>query len=436
MNKKASESLVKCGAFDSLAGTRTGMMEVLPRAQAAGQQAQQDARSGQWSFFDLERRRRDEDAAAHHDPPIMPLPDDRKQLNEWEKETLGLFLSSHPLKEVRPALRARVDCSLADLAAKKDGEWVTVGGMIAECKRIRTKKGDPMMFATLDDLEGQVELLVFNSAYAANADKVDVDKIVIVRGRVDHKEEGETKLVAQEVEAFEPTAEEVAAAAERGGRRADRPAADDPRVAGRAGELPRGPPRGGRPPPGRPRAAARRGRAPAAARTRLARVRGRRLPSRAGRPDRRLAPGRLSQVRPLYTGLVPPVPAPHANELHECRQCCSFCDRVVHPSGCIASGCQFLYLYDDEETGRRFMGCMNKVFRGEIDRELFEQAERTRHGFGGVKMTGLPLPQCRASVERAYDGYTEAFDCVNPGFFTKPVLDDVDSAAFDLRDEL
>ena len=144
----------------------------------------------------------------------MPLPDDRKQLNEWEKETLGLFLSSHPIKEVRPALRARVDCSLTELDAKKDGEWVTVGGMIAECKRIRTKKGDPMMFATLDDLEGQVELLVFNSAYAANADKVDVDKIVIVRGRVDHKEEGETKLVAQEVEAFEPSAEEVLQAAE------------------------------------------------------------------------------------------------------------------------------------------------------------------------------------------------------------------------------
>ena len=213
VNKKASDSLVKCGAFDSLPGTRTGMMDALPRAQAAGQQAQDDARSGQSSFFDLDGGGT-EDAAAHHDPPIVPLPDDRKQLNEWEKETLGLFLSSHPIKEVRPALRARVDCSLTELAAKKDGEWVTVGGMIAECKRIRTKKGDPMMFATLDDLEGQVELLVFNSAYAANADKVDVDKIVIVRGRVDHKEEGETKLVAQEVEAFEPSAEEVLKAAE------------------------------------------------------------------------------------------------------------------------------------------------------------------------------------------------------------------------------
>jgi DNA polymerase III subunit alpha len=185
---------------------------VLAQAQAAGGQAQQDAQLGQGSFFDLEGG--GADAVAHHDLPIPPLENDRKQLNEWEKETLGLFLSSHPLKELRHALRAKVESSIADLGAKKDGEWVTVGGMIAECKRIRTKKGDPMMFATLDDLEGQVELLVFNSAYAANADKVDLDKIVIVRGRVDHKEAGETKLVAQEVTPFEPTDEEVSRAGE------------------------------------------------------------------------------------------------------------------------------------------------------------------------------------------------------------------------------
>jgi DNA polymerase III subunit alpha len=211
VNRRASESLVKCGAMDSLPGTRTGTLEVLPRAQGSGQQAQQDAQRGQGSFFDLDGGGAE---AGHHDLPIPSLPDERAQLNAWEKETLGLFLSSHPLKEVRPALRARVECSLADLPSRKDGEWVTVGGMIAECKRIRTKNGDPMMFATLDDLEGQVELLVFNSAYAANADKVDVDRIVIVRGRVDHKEAGETKLVAHEVEPFEPTREEVLRAAE------------------------------------------------------------------------------------------------------------------------------------------------------------------------------------------------------------------------------
>jgi DNA polymerase-3 subunit alpha len=131
VNKRCVESLVKCGAFDSLPGTRTGVMRVLAQAQASGAQSQQDAQLGQGSFFDLGGA--DEDAAAHHDLPVPPLENDRKQLNEWEKETLGLFLSSHPLKEVRHALRAKVDCSLADLAAKKDGEWVTVGGMIAEC---------------------------------------------------------------------------------------------------------------------------------------------------------------------------------------------------------------------------------------------------------------------------------------------------------------
>ena len=78
------------------------------------------------------------------------------------------------------------------------------------------------------------------------------------------------------------------------------------------------------------------------------------------------------------------------------------------------------------------MGCMNKVFSGEIDVEMFEAAQRTRHGYGGVKMTGMPIATCRQSVERAYDGFGEPFDCVNRGFFEKPVAEE----AFDLRDRL
>ena len=124
-----------------------------------------------------------------------------------------------------------------------------------------------------------------------------------------------------------------------------------------------------------------------------------------------------------------------SESVHECRQCCAFCDRLVHPSGCIESGCPFLYLFDDERTGRRYMGCMNKVFRGEIDVAVFEEAERTRHGFGGVKMTGKPISRCKFSVEKAYDGAGDAFDCVNPGFFAEPDEDAFDSA-FDLRDRL
>jgi DNA polymerase-3 subunit alpha len=213
VNKKAIESLVRCGALDSTGASRRGMLEVLPAAQAAGSKSQQDALLGQSSIFDLEDPVPGPASAtaatfrAH--PPVPPLSDDPAVTRAMEKETLGLFLSSHPLKEVRPALRARVECSLSALADRRDGDWVTVGGMITESKKIRTRAGDWMLFATLDDLEGQVEMLALGGAYERFAEVVDGDRVVVVRGRVDHKGEGETKLVAQDVEVFAPSPEEV-----------------------------------------------------------------------------------------------------------------------------------------------------------------------------------------------------------------------------------
>jgi DNA polymerase-3 subunit alpha len=130
-----------------------------------------------------------------------------------EKETLGTYLSSHPLTEVGPALRARVDCSLAELSGKPDGAWVTVGGIVVDCKKIRTKSGNQMMFATLDDVEGQVEMLVFKADQAESANVIAPDAIVLVRGRLDHKDRGETKLLVQEAQRFEPDGEEIASAA-------------------------------------------------------------------------------------------------------------------------------------------------------------------------------------------------------------------------------
>ena len=168
-------------ALDSTGASRNGMLQIMPDAQGSGQKAQQDALLGQGSIFDLEETAPvgglggvgPSPFAGPQHPAVPAVPDDRSERGAMEKETLGLFLSSHPLKEVRAALRLRVECSLAELDKKKDGEWVTVGGTITESKKIRTKKGDPMMFATLDDLEGSVEMLVFNSAYAANVDKID-----------------------------------------------------------------------------------------------------------------------------------------------------------------------------------------------------------------------------------------------------------------------
>jgi DNA polymerase-3 subunit alpha len=97
---------------------------------------------------------------------------------------------------------------------------VTVGGIIVEAKRIRTRNGDHMMFATLDDLSGAVEMLVFGKALAEHEAALAVDEVVLVKGRVDHKEAGKTCLVAQAIEPFSPSAEEI----ERARAQADRAA--------------------------------------------------------------------------------------------------------------------------------------------------------------------------------------------------------------------
>ena len=96
---------------------------------------------------------------------------------------------------------------------------MTVGGIVTEFKRHKSKNGSLMSFATLDDVEGQVEMLVMGKAYEATHELLAADAIVIVRGRLDHKGRGETKLVVQEVELFQPTEDEVAKAQGRAGAR-------------------------------------------------------------------------------------------------------------------------------------------------------------------------------------------------------------------------
>jgi DNA polymerase-3 subunit alpha len=214
VNKKAIEALIKSGAFGSTAAPRKGMLAVLEQAQAAGQKTQQDAIIGQGSIFDLGPSVGEAPSAASPltAPSHAPIPGEefsRSELLAAEKEAIGLFISAHPLKEVGPALRARSDSTLAELSARRDGDWVTVGGMVTQAKRIKTKKGDWMMFATLYDLDASVEIIVFDKALQASQDALATDSIVLVRGRVDHKDRDKTVVVAQQVERFEPTQEEV-----------------------------------------------------------------------------------------------------------------------------------------------------------------------------------------------------------------------------------
>jgi hypothetical protein len=117
-------------------------------------------------------------------------------------------------------------------------------------------------------------------------------------------------------------------------------------------------------------------------------------------------------------------------EVGECRQCRSFCDKMVEPRGCIEMGCRFLYSYVDRLNGVQYVGCMQKVFGAEVELA----AVREPGGFGGVKMTGDPLPHCEFAVERAYEGSGESYDCVNRRFFDCSEEGAEGLRAFDLRD--
>jgi DNA polymerase-3 subunit alpha len=225
VNKRSIEALIKCGAFGSTGAARKGMLGVLDAAQGAGQKVQQDAQIGQGSIFDLAGM----DGAASPSPspfaapshPPIPIEEfERPQLLALEKESIGVFITEHPLKRVREALRVKADCGCGEVMDRRDGDWVKVGGMVAAARKIRARSGALLMFATLDDLDGQVELMVFEKALEAAEGVLQHDQIVLARGRVDHKEAGKVCVLVSEVERFDPSDAEVEKAREQVARAA------------------------------------------------------------------------------------------------------------------------------------------------------------------------------------------------------------------------
>jgi DNA polymerase-3 subunit alpha len=207
VNKRALESLVKCGALDSTGSPRKGMTDCLEQALAWGQRQQADRLLGQGSIFDLGELGGGDAGPRHH--PTIPAGDefDKAELLRLEKETLGLYVSEHPLAPIRDQLRRKTDCALNELERRRDGEIVTVGGIVATLKQLTTKKGEPMVFAGLEDVTGQCEVVAFNSVYQQARELLVQDRVLVVKGRIDHKQQGETKLVALEIAAFEATPE-------------------------------------------------------------------------------------------------------------------------------------------------------------------------------------------------------------------------------------
>ena len=182
LNRAVLESLIKAGALDSLGGHRAQWLAALDSALEAGQRACRDRRSGQVSLFgEAEPAVQERTTPLLPDVPEMP----REELLGFEKEYLGLYLSGNPLLAATEALQEHVTATAADLLEKPQADDVILGGIVTSCRRIMAKTGQPMMFLTLEDRTGRVEVTVFPSAYEQGCAGLEKDAVVLVRGRAE-----------------------------------------------------------------------------------------------------------------------------------------------------------------------------------------------------------------------------------------------------------
>jgi DNA polymerase-3 subunit alpha len=237
VNKRVFESLVKAGAFDAMAKAAPGYQALpstalRPRLQAAidtaceyGARVQRDRNEGQAQLFGEVNKA----AAAHEAASGIVLPEaapwsETEQLN-FEKETLGLFWSGHPVDRYRAALKefgARSTGELADAPVsgpRADG-WgpggpkpvepdTAIGGIIAACRPLKTRKGDRMAVFTLEDSQGGVEVVVFPETFQRSAALVETGTLVLVRGKLERDDET-VRILAAEIAPLESVRERVA----------------------------------------------------------------------------------------------------------------------------------------------------------------------------------------------------------------------------------
>jgi DNA polymerase-3 subunit alpha len=198
-NKRVIESLVKAGAFDSLGHTRRGLVAVHAEAVDAILETKRAEAIGQ---FDLFGSSDSADTQGFGVDLTIPVGEwDKTTLLAHERQMLGLYVSDHPLLGVEHVLSASVDCSVAEVMAdaeRSDGSIVTIGGLVSGLNRKVTKQGSAWAIATVEDLEGAIEVMFFPSAYQVVAAQLLEDRIVVVRGRLDRRDDV-PKLVALEM---------------------------------------------------------------------------------------------------------------------------------------------------------------------------------------------------------------------------------------------
>lgn len=202
LNKRAIESLVKAGAFDSLGHPRKGLLVVFEQIVDQALARRREEEKGIMSLFgDLGGG--DETADVFDDRIAIPSVEfDKKERLAFEKEMLGLYVSDHPLMGAEVALGRRTDGSIDELGELADGASRLIGGVITGLQRKYTKKGDLMAVFTLEDLRSSVEVMVFPKTMTNIGHLLADDAVVVVRGRVD-KRDDTPKFIAIDVTAFD-----------------------------------------------------------------------------------------------------------------------------------------------------------------------------------------------------------------------------------------
>ena len=196
-NKRTVESLIKAGAFDSLGHTRRGLTAVFEQSIDDVIDIKRNEAIGQDSLFGGGQEAAD--AAFEIEVPVGEW--DKTTLLAAERDMLGLYVSDHPLFGLEHLLAAAADCTIARLTGddeRSDGQVVTVAGLIAGLQRKVTKQGNSWAIATLEDLDGVIDVMVFPQTYQLVSTQLVEDAVVVVRGRLD-KREDQPRLVALEI---------------------------------------------------------------------------------------------------------------------------------------------------------------------------------------------------------------------------------------------
>jgi len=196
VNKRVLEALVKSGAFDSTGDTRRGMLEALPAAMAAGERRRRDRERGQGGLFELTPDQGD------HTPAVSRREYDPATRLRLEKEALGLYVSSHPLQDLRDQLRGEVDVPVGALEQTAGETILWTGGIVTGVQKKVNRQGGVWLVFRLEDVDGGCECIAWASTYEQHRDLLVEDAIVKVKGRVDRRSEDEVKLVVLEAVPF------------------------------------------------------------------------------------------------------------------------------------------------------------------------------------------------------------------------------------------